>query len=41
VKSSVGVVIVGEAIFGEAIHTLIKYQRKIIVINERNFAANK
>jgi hypothetical protein len=41
VKSSVGEVIVGEAIFGELNHTLIKYQRKIIVINARNFAANK
>jgi hypothetical protein len=46
VKSSVGEVavgevIVGEVIVGEVIHTLIKYQRKIIVINARNFAANK
>jgi hypothetical protein len=48
VKSSVGEVavdevIVGEVIFGEVTHThtLIKYQRKIILINKRNFAANK
>jgi hypothetical protein len=40
VKSSVGEVIVGEVIVGEVTHThtLIKYQRKIIVINARNFA---
>jgi hypothetical protein len=38
-----GEVIVSEVIFGEVTHThtLIKYQRKIIVINKRNFAANK
>jgi hypothetical protein len=37
VKSSVGEVIVGEEIVGEVIytHTLIKYERKIIVINKR------
>jgi len=38
---SVGEVIVGEAIFSKVIHTLIKYQRKIIAIYARNFAANK
>jgi hypothetical protein len=41
VKSSVGEVAVGEVSVGEVIHTPIKYQRKIIVINVRNFAANK
>jgi hypothetical protein len=41
VKSSVGEVTVGEAIFGEVTHThtLIKYQRTITLINKRNFAA--
>jgi hypothetical protein len=43
VKSSVSEVAVGEVIVDEVTHThpLIKYQRKIIVINARNFAANK
>jgi hypothetical protein len=35
-KSSVGEVIVGEVTYT---HTLIKYQRTIILINKRNFAA--
>jgi hypothetical protein len=36
-------VAVGQVIVGEVshTHTLIKYQRKIIVINARNFSANK
>ncbi len=31
----VGEVIVGEVIFGEVTHTLIKYQRRIILINKQ------